>query len=116
MTLYGYKKCGTCRNAEKYLEKHQIPYEFIDITLHPPSKGTLKKILIASKQPLKKLFNTSGQAYRDMGLKSRIDSLSEGEGLGMLADNGKLIKRPLVFDGKTATIGFREEEFQQSWT
>ena len=113
--LYGYKKCGTCRNAEKFLDRHGIEYEFIDITLNPPSKAQLKKVLTASGQPLKKLFNTSGQAYREMGLKDRVDSLSQTEVFSMLAENGKLIKRPIVFDGETATIGFREEEFKQSW-
>ncbi|MFK7824166.1 MAG: arsenate reductase family protein [Oligoflexales bacterium] len=113
--FYGYKKCSTCRKAETFLEKNKVGYDFIDITENPPSKAQLKKILKNSGQLIKKLFNTSGQVYREMGLKDKVDTLGESEIFSMMADNGKLIKRPLAFDGEKATIGFREEDYKQIW-
>lgn len=115
LKLFGYKKCSTCRNAENFLIKNKIKYEYIDITEHPPSKAQLKKILNGSEHPLKKLFNTSGVVYREMGLKDKVDSLTQAEAFTLLASNGKLIKRPIAFDGETATIGYREEEYRQTW-
>ena len=114
--FYGYKKCSTCRKAELFLISNSVEFEYIDITEHPPSKGQLKKVLTASKKTIKKLFNTSGQAYRQMGLKDRIDTLNDEEIFTMLAANGKLIKRPLLLENKVATIGFSEEEYIQAWT
>lgn len=113
--FYGYKKCSTCRKAESFLQKNKVDFDFIDITEAPPSKAELKKILNASGQPIKKLFNTSGQSYRKMRLKDRVDSMSQQEVFAMMTNNGKLIKRPLAFDGENATIGFREEEYQKVW-
>ena len=43
--FYGYKKCGTCRKAEKVLVEKNIAYTFIDITENPPSAATLKKMI-----------------------------------------------------------------------
>jgi arsenate reductase len=50
-----------------------------------------------------------------MGLKEKMDILGEAEALELLASNGKLIKRPIAFDGKKATVGFREEEYRKQW-
>ena len=113
MKFYGYRKCSTCRQAESFLQKAGVHFEFIDITEHPPSKTELKQITQSGGLPLKKFFNTSGQLYREMALKDKIDSLSEDEAFALLSAHGKLIKRPLAFDGKRSTVGFREDEYRK---
>lgn len=40
---------------------------------------------------------------------------SEDELLELLSSDGMLIKRPLVTDGETVTVGFKEETFEQTW-
>ncbi len=64
---------------------------------------------------LKKFFNTSGQKYRELGLKDRLSEMSEDEQLSLLSSDGMLIKRPIVTDGQKVTIGFKEELFENSW-
>ena len=70
MKFYGYKKCSTCRQAETFLKERGVSFDYIDITDNPPSKTELKKILQCSGYPIKKLFNISGQIYRQMGQAS----------------------------------------------
>ena len=65
--------------------------------------------------PLKKLFNTSGQLYREMNMKDKVDDLTEAQAFSLLSKNGKLIKRPLAFDGNSASVGFKEEEYKSLW-
>ena len=113
--FFGYKKCSTCRKAELFLTKHQVAYEFIDITLTPPSISQLKKILTLTGLPIKRLFNTSGQVYRQLGLKDKVESMADKEALELLAKNGKLVKRPLALSNKIATIGFPDDLYQDSW-
>ena len=115
MKFYGYKKCSTCRQAETFLKEGGVSFNYIEITENPPSKTELKKILQCSGYPIKKLFNTSGQIYREMRLKEKIDIFGETEALELLASNGKLIKRPIAFDGTKATVGFREDEYRKQW-
>ncbi len=38
LKFYGYKKCGTSRKAEKWLDAKSIERDFIDITENPPPK------------------------------------------------------------------------------
>ncbi len=113
--FYGYKKCGTSRKGEAAFNEKGKKYEFIDITVNPPSEEEIKKIHSQSGLPIQKLFNTSGKEYRDHKIKDKITSMSEKEIYSLLAGNGRLIKRPLVSDRKTSTIGFDEELFRKAW-
>jgi arsenate reductase (glutaredoxin) len=115
LKFYGYKKCSTCRKAEKALEKLGKPYEFVDITETPPSQQALKKMVQQSGAELKKFFNTSGVQYKELNIKDKVASMTEAQILGMLAGNGRLLKRPLVSDGVKSTVGFDETIFSKVW-
>ena len=95
MKVYEYKGCGTCRKALKFLGEHDVPYEKIAIRDTPPSMKELKQVLAAVGDS-RKLFNTSGGDYREMGLKDKLDGMADAERLKLLAANGNLIKRPFV--------------------
>lgn len=115
LTFYWYPKCGTCRNAKKWLEQHNISFEEVHIVENPPSKEVLESLFKKSGLELKKFFNTSGQKYRELGLKDKIKTASDEELLDLLASDGMLIKRPLVTDGAKVTVGFNEQTFEETW-
>ncbi|MFD1708624.1 arsenate reductase family protein [Siminovitchia sediminis] len=115
LTVYAYPRCGTCRKAKKWLDDHQVAYNEIHIVEHPPSKEELKELYEKSGLELKKFFNTSGKKYRELGLKDKVKEASDEELLEILASDGMLIKRPIVTDGETVTVGFKEETFQEVW-
>lgn len=113
MLFLEYPSCSTCRKAKKWLDDNEI--ECIDrhIVQENPSYEELKTWYEGSGLPLKRFFNTSGVLYREMQLKDKLESMSEKEQLELLASNGKLVKRPLIIDGKTILIGFKEEEWTE---
>lgn len=113
--FYHYPKCSTCRNAEKWLQKHAVKLEPVDITQNPPRKDQLREILKTSGRKVADLLNRSGEQYRLLNMKEKVKTLNEEQILDLLSKNGRLIKRPLVFDDKKATIGFKEEEFKKTW-
>ena len=113
--FYGYKQCGTCRKAERFLQQAGIGYEFVDITEHPPTAEELAAVVQHANVPLNKLFNTSGVQYRELKIREQLPTLSDREILALLAGNGRLIKRPLITDEKRATVGFNEERFAAIW-
>lgn len=113
--FYHYPKCSTCRKAQKWLESHGQKLESVDITLSPPSKERLQKVLKDSGKPVSALLNTSGEQYRLLNMKEKAKTLTEDQLLGLLSKNGRLIKRPLVFTEGKATIGFKEDDFKKTW-
>ena len=106
MLVYQYPKCGTCRKALKFLEATGLEFKMKDIVESPPSKATIRKAY--------KLFNTSGQSYRNGGFKEKLKTMSDDQALSALAADGKLIKRPLVLGDGFALIGFREDEWREA--
>ncbi|MGC4088575.1 MAG: arsenate reductase family protein [Polyangiaceae bacterium] len=110
--VYHYAKCSTCRKALSFLDRAGVEYAAVDIVSKPPSKKELKDALTRSELPIKKLFNTSGQSYRDGGFGERLPGLSEAQALSELAADGKLIKRPLVFGPDFVLVGFDEAAYR----
>jgi len=97
------------------LKENGIDYTYIHIVEATPSKDELAELWKQSGLPLKKFFNTSGQVYRNEGIKDKLPNLSEDEQLELLASNGMLLKRPLVTDGQKSTVGFSEKSFTDVW-
>ncbi|WP_059173564.1 arsenate reductase family protein [Bacillus sp. FJAT-27445] len=114
-TFYWYPKCGTCRNAKKWLDEHGVAYEAVHIAENPPSRDELKKLYESSGLELKNFFNVSGQKYRELGLKDKVKTASEDELLTILASDGMLLKRPILTDGEKVTVGFKEDEYKNVW-
>lgn len=115
LTFYWYPKCGTCRNAKKWLDAHHLSYEEVHIVEQPPSREQLQELYQKSGLELKRFFNTSGLKYRELGIKDKINTASEDELLDLLASDGMLVKRPILTDGERVTVGFKEEEFEKTW-
>lgn len=114
--FYGYAKCSTCRNAEKFLKKNKISYESLPIVEQPPSISELKKMLgylKANGGELKDLFNTSGEMYRELKMSEKLKAgLPEDKALKLLSENGKLIKRPFVLTPHSGIVGFKEDAWK----
>ncbi|HTC21170.1 MAG TPA: Spx/MgsR family RNA polymerase-binding regulatory protein [bacterium] len=115
LEFYQYPKCSTCRTAQKWLEKHRQELKSTDITLAPPGKNELKRILKLSGKKITDLLNKSGEQYRLLNMKEKVKTMTEDQIFELLAKNGRLIKRPLVIGSEKATIGFKEEEFGKTW-
>lgn len=114
--VYSYDKCGTCRNALKWLKSHDVEIsENVPLFDAPPTADELAKLLKDSGLEIKKFFNTSGEVYKEMGLKDKLAGMTEQQQLELLASNGRLIKRPIVTDGTQVTVGFKEPEFEAVW-
>lgn len=113
MLFLEYPKCSTCKKAKKFLTDNNI--DFIDrhIVEDRPSYEELKKWYKESGLPIKKFFNTSGLQYKEMNLKDRLPDMSEEDMLKLLAENGMLVKRPLLIAGGDILVGFKEEEWKR---
>ena len=112
IVVYSYSRCSTCRKALAWLQEHHIAYELLDIIETPPSR----EMLSGASERLgnrKLLFNTSGQSYRALG-SAVVQAMSDTEAFDALADDGKLIKRPLLITEKgNVLVGFKPEVWSE---
>ena len=114
MKLYSYNKCGTCRKAKKFLDVSGVSYDEVDITETPPPKTVLKQAI--KVKGIKKLFNTSGEQYKELKIKDKIGKMTEAQAVTLLSGNGRLVKRPVAVKGDRVTVGFDENEFREVWS
>ncbi len=109
--MYCYTRCGTCQKAKKWLKEKNIEVTEIAIDKTPPSKSDLTQWTKQSGLPLKRFFNTSGNIYKELKLKDKLKDMSEEEQIELLAQNGMLIKRPLLITESSILVGFKENEW-----
>lgn len=108
-----YPPCTTCKKAKAWLDERGVTYEARNIKEENPTAEELKAWQEKSGLPLKKFFNTSGLAYKALGLKDRLPTMSEEEQYQLLASDGMLVKRPLVVGENFVLVGFREAQWQE---
>jgi arsenate reductase len=113
LRVYAYEKCDTCRKVLKFLASRKAAHEVIAIREQPPTVAELRAMLGHVGGDLRKLFNTAGQDYRALDMKTRLPKMSESEALALLAANGNLVKRPFALGKKGGVVGFREEEWER---
>ena len=114
MLFLEYPKCSTCKKAKKWLDDNKVEYTDRHIVEQNPSYEELKEWYEKSGFVLKKFFNTSGMLYKEMQLKDKLASMSETEQLKLLAQNGMLVKRPIIVTEEKILVGFKEKEWKDS--
>ena len=113
MKFICYPKCTTCKKAQSWLDERKFEYELRDIKTNNPTESELTDWHKKSGLPLRRFFNTSGQLYRSMELKDKLDSMSEADQIKLLSTNGMLVKRPILIFGDTVLVGFKEKEWAE---
>lgn len=112
VTLYGLAKCDTCRKARKWLERHDVTYEFIDYRDNPVAPQALKSW---AKQAggWEKFVNRASTTWRNLPA-TRKSPGSDAEWLLLLREYPALIRRPvLVQDGANMTQGFSDALYRR---
>ena len=108
-----YDKCSTCKKALQWLDARGAAYTVRPIREEHPGADELRLWQQKSGLPLRRFFNTSGMLYRELGLKDKLDAMTEEEQLQLLASDGMLVKRPLLVSEGTVIPGFREKEWER---
>lgn len=112
MLFLQYPPCSTCQKAKKWLDEHGVVYDARNIKEENPTQEELRSWYQRSGLPLKRFFNTSGLAYKSLGLKDKLPAMSEEDQLALLASDGMLVKRPLAIGEDFVLVGFKVAEWE----
>tara|TARA_R110001592_G_scaffold27763_25_gene102940 strand:+ start:20376 stop:20792 length:417 start_codon:yes stop_codon:yes gene_type:complete len=105
LTIYGIKNCDTMKKAFKWLEAHNIAYEFHDYKKQGIDENALSQAI--ERYGWDSVINKRGTTWRKLpdNVKSTMDQQSA---LIHAAENPSLIKRPLLIQGQSILLGFDE--------
>jgi arsenate reductase len=104
MKIYGIKNCDTVRKARKFLEAHNVDFEFIDFRDNPLNEATLQSFVDVIGW--EKLINKRSIAYRNL-----TDLQKTNITLALTLKNPTLIKRPVLVAGNNIKVGFSEKSY-----
>ena len=107
-----YSRCSTCAKARAWLRDHNVDFTERDIKENRPTQEELTAWLDMSGLPVRRFFNTSGQAYRSQGLSKRLPQMDTEQALRLLSTDGMLVKRPILLDGRHVLVGFRQQQWE----
>ncbi|WPE16953.1 ArsC family reductase [Candidatus Thioglobus autotrophicus] len=104
ITMYGIKNCDTIKKARRFLEDHQVEFEFIDFRQQPIEPTLLQSFV--DQIGWDKLINKRSTTYRSLS-----DAQKANITLELTLKNPTLIKRPVLVTDGSIRVGFSEKSY-----
>lgn len=100
--IFGKNKCFDTKKAQRYFKERRVPFQAIDLLDKGMSRGELKSVLQSVK--LEALIDPK---CPDGALLSYL--AYEEDKIDKILENPKLLRTPIVRNGKKATVGYQPE-------
>lgn len=100
--IFGTSKCFDTKKAERWFKERRIKYQMIDLVKYGMSGGEFDSVLRAVGG-IDALINWDSKSP-DIDLLKYLSDEQQKE--DKVYDNQKLIRTPVVRNGKQATVGF----------
>lgn len=110
VTIYGIKNCDTMKKAFKWLDEHNIAYDFHDYKKQAPDEAILKQAIAEHGWEL--VINQRGTSWRKLDESLRA-SMDEAGAIQVAMESPSIIKRPLIVARGKTILGFSEELYEQ---
>ena len=103
--IFGTKKCFDTKKAERYFKERNIKYQLIDLKEKGMSKGEYTSV----KQAVGGLDIMLNDDCKDKDALVLIKYIAAEDRDEKVLENQKVLKSPIVRNGKKATIGYQPE-------
>ena len=100
--IFGKPKCFDTKKAERYFKERRIKFQAIDLKKYGISRGELQSVLRSVKLP-----DLIDPKHPDAKLLEYLAYEEDKE--QKLLDNPRLLRTPIVRNGKQATVGYQPE-------
>ena len=106
--IFGTKKCFDTKKAERYFKERNIKYQLIDLKEKGMSKGEYTSV----KQAVGGLDVMLNDDCKDKHALALIKYIAAEDRDEKVLENQKVLKSPIVRNGKKATIGYQPEVWE----
>ena len=103
--IFGTKKSFASKKAERFFKERGIKYQFVDMKEKGLSKGEFNSVC----QAVGGYEKLNYQECKDKDLLALITYLAEEDKAEKILENQKVIKTPIVRNGKQATVGYQPD-------
>jgi regulatory protein spx len=109
--FYTYPSCTSCRKAKMWLKQNKVSFEERHLFKETPSVDELRELFKLTKAGTEDLLAKRSRSFKSLDVD--INELSMNELLDLLNENPRLLKRPLVTDGKKLIAGYSPGEMKK---
>ena len=106
--IFGKSKCFDTKKAERYFKERRVKFQAVDLVKFGMSRGELQSVKNAvGLENLVDWDNPDAAILRYLA--------GEGDKLEKLLENPRLIRTPVVRNGRQATVGYCPDVWKE-WT
>ena len=98
--IFGKAKCFDTKKAQRFFKERGVKFQFIDLNVKGMSKGELESV----KKAVGGLEQLIDEKSNDAALVKYL--AYEQDKFDKLVENPKILKTPIVRNGKQATVGY----------
>lgn len=107
--LYGIPNCDTVRKARKWLEAHQVAFQFINFRTDEFTEKNIQAWLKLAD--FSKIVNKRSQGWKSLTAEQQTD-LMTNQNLSILVQTPTIIKRPVLVSDTQILFGFKKEDYE----
>ncbi|WP_214816408.1 Spx/MgsR family RNA polymerase-binding regulatory protein [Exiguobacterium sp. s131] len=104
LMFYTYPSCTSCRKTKAFLQEQELQVSERHIFRDAPTVDELLQLLAISEEGVDSLLATRSQAFKQLDVD--VEDLKLSELLKLMSENPKLLKRPILTDGKEVIVGY----------
>ncbi|WP_281975652.1 Spx/MgsR family RNA polymerase-binding regulatory protein [Halobacillus litoralis] len=104
LKFYTYPSCTSCRRTKAWLKNQGVEFNEQHLFRETPSVNELKKILSLTTHGIDEILAKRSREYKT--LEVDVENLSLSEFLDLVIDKPKLLRRPILTNGKSIVIGY----------
>ena len=104
LMFYTYPSCTSCRKTKAFLQEQELQVSERHIFRDAPTVDELLQLLAISEEGVDSLLATRSKAFKQLDVD--VEDLKLSELLKLMSENPKLLKRPILTDGKEVIVGY----------
>ncbi|PHS68564.1 MAG: ArsC family reductase [Methylophaga sp.] len=108
MILYGIKNCDTVKKARRWCDANGVDFQFHDFRVDGLDETTILGWLTSVSWEV--LLNKRSTSWKQLD-DPRKEQLDQNIAVELMLANPTLIKRPVLSDGKSCMVGFKETDY-----
>jgi arsenate reductase len=102
VTIYHNPRCSKSRQAVELLKKQNLELDIVEYLKTIPTQDTILKIIKSLDTPIEEIIRQNEEDFKN--LKLEIKDLSKSELATIIANNIKILQRPIVIMNDKAII------------
>lgn len=112
VTVFGIANCDTVKKARQWLDAAGVAYAFHDYKKAGIGAATLNRW--ADNVGWEPLLNRAGTTFRKLGDAEKAD-IDRAKAIALMVANPSMIKRPVVEGAGPLLVGFKPDDWVQTF-